>query len=101
MNHSQTLENRFAPFDIETIQLFCDCLDIYLFIDVNFPYSRNINILTGDGKIYYFKDSQTFYFHLPEERLYGGSGCALFMFNHSEDEILNKFNRFIKMKAFL
>jgi hypothetical protein len=101
MKHSQALENMFSPYEYEIIWDFCYCNNIYLFIDTNFPHSRNSTITLSEEDCYDFKDSRTFYFHLPEEKLYGGGGYGLFVFKHSEDEIINKFYRFMKLKAFL
>ena len=104
MKYSQMLENLLSPYDIEVIRRFCDSSNVYLFIDTNFPHSKNTLITAfteNDGEQYFFKDPKTFYFHLPEEKLYGGGGYALVVFKHSEEEIINKFYRFMKMRAFL
>ena len=100
MRHSQALENLFAPYDHDMVCLFCYCSNIYLFIDTNFPHSKNISVSLR-GEQYLFNDSKTFYFHLPEEKLFGGAQYALVVFKHSEDEIINKFHRFMSLKAFL
>lgn len=97
----------FEPYDTELIRLFCDCSNIYLFIDTNFPHSRNVTVSipidgrNGEYHEYNFKDPKTFYFQLPEDKLYGGRGYALVVFKHSEEEIINKFHKFMRLKAFL
>lgn len=105
MNHSQMLENMFVPYEYEIVRLFFNCSDIFLFIDTNFPHAiaphlRRDTIHT-DGEEYRFKDSKTFYFHLPEDKLYGGQSYALVVFKHSEEEIINRFHKFMNLKAFL
>jgi len=101
MHHSRMLENLFVPYDYEIIQLFCECSGIYLFVDY-LLHGKNISVSLKDGEGYYrFDDPKTFYFHLSEEKLYGGPDYALVVFKHSEEEIINKFDRFMKMRAFL
>jgi len=105
MKHSIMLENMFSLYEFEIIHLFCDCSGIFLFIDANPPYIlpphlRNDTIHVDDEE-YRFKDCKTFYFQLPEDCIYGGRNYSLVVFKHSEEEIINKFNKFMKLKAFL
>lgn len=102
MIKSQRIEKMLAPYGFEIARKFFDSFNIYHFIDqFNHVQKGSCIRLRSDGKDYSFDDPNTFSFQIEKENPYHSSNCYIVTFRNTEDELINKFERFIKMKAFI
>jgi hypothetical protein len=102
MIKSPRIEKMLAPYGYEVAMKFFNSFDIGYFIDQHHHVKKGSCIrLRVDGKEYAFDDPNTFSFQIEKENPYHSPTCYIVTFRNTEDELINKFSRFIKMKAFL
>ena len=102
MIKSQRIERMLAPYGYEVMMRFFHAFDIGYFIDqYNHVKKGSFIRLRVDGKEFAFDDTNTFSFQIEKENPYHSPTCYIVVFKNTEDELINKFERFIKMKAFL
>lgn len=102
MNKSPRIEKMLAPYGYDVAKKFFNAFDIYYFIDQHNNVQKGSCIrLRSDGVDYVFDDINTFSFQIEKENPYHSPTCYIVTFRNTEDELINKFERFIKMKAFL
>lgn len=102
MEVSQRIEKMLAPYGFEIARKFFDSFNIYHFVDKFANVQKGSCIrLRVDGREYGFDDPNTYAFQIEKDNPYHGPKCYVVTFCNTEDELINKFERFIKMKAFL
>jgi len=102
MMKSQRIERMLAPYGYEVAMKFFHAFDIGYFIDqYNHVKKGSCIRLRVDDKEYSFEADDTFSFQIEKENPYHSSSCYIVTFKNTEDELINKFDRFMKMKAFL
>lgn len=101
MQHSQSLQNMFNPYGYDDITKFLTSFRIFFQVEPTgyIPKDSKMGFRYG-GKDYNYQDPNTFYVCDIKDNPYSAK-CAIIVFKNSETEIINKFERFTKLKAFL
>lgn len=91
----------FAPYGYEITKQFLEIFEIFFRTEPTgyIPHNSSIGMRYG-GKQYSYQDPDTYYFQTEKDNPYGPK-CAVITFKQTETQIINKFERFIKMKVFL
>jgi len=101
LKRSHALENMFAPYGYEITKKFLEIFKIFFQVEGTGYIPKNSAIgLRYGGKEYSYAHEHTYYFQTEKNNPYGPR-CAVITFHDTEEQIINKFERFIKMKAFL
>jgi len=101
MKHSQRIQNMLAPFSYDDISKFLRIFEIFYQVEPYGYIPTNSHMgFRHNGKSYEYRDEDTFHFYTPKASPYGPY-CIIITFKNNEDQVVNKFERFIKMKAFL
>lgn len=103
MERSERIERMFAPYGFDIARTFFDAFEIYHFVDQYARVKKGscIRIRGANNRDYGFDDENTICFQIEKENPYHGPDCYIVTFRNTEEELINKFARFIKMKVFL
>jgi hypothetical protein len=98
---SKRVEKMLSPYGWDDVMTFLHAYDIYYFIDAHGHMSpTSVSGIRANGRDYRFDKPNTLFFIVEKDNPYGPFS-KLIVFEHTEEQLINKFERFIKMKAFL
>ncbi len=102
MERSARVQKMLEPYGFEIAKQFFESFDIYYFIDKHNNVQKGSAIrLRIDNREFAFSDEKTFAFQIEKDNPHHSPTCYIVTFKNTEDELINKFGRFIKLKAFL
>ena len=102
MEYSSRIEKMLAPYGYEVACKFFDAFNIFYFVD-HFTHVKKGSCIRfrNERGDFGFDDPNTFSFQIEKSNPYHQVNCRVVTFKNSEDELINKFDRFMRMKIFL
>lgn len=101
MKHSVRIQNMIFPYGYEVTKTFLQTFDIFFQVEgAGYIPKDSCMGFRHNGYSYEYKNPNTLYFYTEKDNPYGPN-CLVITFADTEDQIVNKFERFIRLKAFL
>lgn len=90
-----------APYGYQITKTFLATFDIFFQVEGASYIPKDSTLgFRCNGNSYEYKDHNTYYFYTEKDNPYDPQ-CLVITFANTEDQVVNKFERFIKLKAFL